>query len=185
MHTCTPTLCEIEGNRTEMSSPIATGLHTLRAEFQNLTNLIDMLLLLRHIPCVRERSANFILKTCRILLNRGGKRAALDTSPLGVSLRSHLAQGVPNSAVTAIQRQAHTDESFSGADSPCHQQLFSSQEMAFAIIAGFKTVALAVAEAEASLVPVAQRWARQRRRFWVDLHTLPKSHPFWKARKRI
>ena len=56
---------------------------------------------------------------------------------------------------------------------------------AIAIIAGFKTIALAVAEAESSLVPVAQRWTTQRRRFWIDLHTLPKPHPFWKVRKTI
>ena len=55
---------------------------------------------------------------------------------------------------------------------------------AIAIIGGFKSIALPVAESEASLAPVAQRWTTQRRRFWIDLHTLPASNPFWKVRQR-
>jgi len=56
---------------------------------------------------------------------------------------------------------------------------------AIAIIAGFKTVALPIAEAEASLMPTTQRWTSQRRRFWVDLHTLPIANPLWRIRRMI
>ena len=48
---------------------------------------------------------------------------------------------------------------------------------ATSIIAGFKTIALVVAEAEASLMPATERWNRQLWRFWVDLHILPAVHP--------
>ena len=48
------------------------------------------------------------------------------------------------------------------------------------IIAGFSTVSREVAEAEAALWPVEYLWDQQRRRFWIDLHTLPRTNPFWK-----
>ena len=51
-----------------------------------------------------------------------------------------------------------------------------------AVIAGFKTVSLAVAEAEAALAPVTDRWAKQVRRFWVDMHTLPSMHALHKVK---
>lgn len=41
------------------------------------------------------------------------------------------------------------------------------------VTAGFKTVSLVVAEAEAALEPVNDRWANQVRGFWIDLHTYP------------
>ncbi|KIX08397.1 uncharacterized protein Z518_03053 [Rhinocladiella mackenziei CBS 650.93] len=53
---------------------------------------------------------------------------------------------------------------------------------AISIIAGFRTIAFPIAEAEASLKSVVDRWTDQLRRFWVDLHTLPSSHPFWKIK---
>jgi hypothetical protein len=53
---------------------------------------------------------------------------------------------------------------------------------ATAVIAGFKTVSLVAAEAEAALVPVRTRWAQQLRRFWADLHTLPAAHPLWRIK---
>ena len=53
---------------------------------------------------------------------------------------------------------------------------------AIAAIVGFKTVSLVVAEAEAALLPVTDRWAEQLRRFWVDVHTLPPAHPLRKAK---
>jgi hypothetical protein len=52
---------------------------------------------------------------------------------------------------------------------------------ATAVIAGFRTISLVVAEAEAALTPVVDRWAEQRRRFWIDLHTLPAVHPLWRV----
>lgn len=56
---------------------------------------------------------------------------------------------------------------------------------AISIIAGFRTIALRIAEAEASLKPVIDRWADQVRRFWIDLHTLPRTHPFWRIERLI
>lgn len=48
------------------------------------------------------------------------------------------------------------------------------------IIAGFCSILRQAAEVEAAIWPVEQRWERQRRRFWVDLHTLPPTHPLWR-----
>ncbi len=56
---------------------------------------------------------------------------------------------------------------------------------AVSIIVGFRTIALPIAEAEASIETLTDRWQKQLRRFWVNLHTLPRSHPFWKTRKAL
>ena len=52
---------------------------------------------------------------------------------------------------------------------------------ATAVVAGFKTVSLIVAEAEATLMPVRNRWTDQTRRFWMDIHTLSTTHPLWRV----
>lgn len=49
-----------------------------------------------------------------------------------------------------------------------------------AILGTFKSVALPIAEAEASLKSVRLRHQIQLTRFWINLHTLPKNHPLWK-----
>ena len=54
-----------------------------------------------------------------------------------------------------------------------------------AILGVFRTVALCVAQAEANIEPLEQRWRRQAGRTWVQWHTLPHSHPFWKTRRRL
>jgi ribonuclease HI len=54
-----------------------------------------------------------------------------------------------------------------------------------AITGVFRTVALPIAEAEASIDTIRARHYQQSLRTWVDLHTLPKSHPFWKTKKRV
>ena len=54
-----------------------------------------------------------------------------------------------------------------------------------AILGLFRTVALCIAQAEASIEPLQQRWRRQAGRTWVQWHTLPRSHPFWKTRRRL
>lgn len=54
-----------------------------------------------------------------------------------------------------------------------------------AILGTFKSVALPIAEAEASLESVRLRHQVQLARFWINLHTLPKDHPLWKVQKRI
>ncbi|RBQ84877.1 hypothetical protein VDGD_04845 [Verticillium dahliae] len=46
-----------------------------------------------------------------------------------------------------------------------------------AIVGTFRTVATAVAEAEASIPTVRQRFARRATTFWIGMHTLPRNHP--------
>jgi ribonuclease HI len=46
-----------------------------------------------------------------------------------------------------------------------------------AIIGTFKTVATAVAEAEASILPAHERFLRRALKLWIDINTLPRSHP--------
>ena len=52
------------------------------------------------------------------------------------------------------------------------------------IIGCFRTVALLVAEAEASLVPLRDRLHRHSLRFWIDMQTLPADHPLALHRER-
>jgi hypothetical protein len=52
------------------------------------------------------------------------------------------------------------------------------------IIGCFRTVALAVAEAEASLTPVRDRLHRHSLRFWIDIQTLAADHPLALHRER-
>lgn len=54
-----------------------------------------------------------------------------------------------------------------------------------AITGAFRTVALSVAVAEASIYPLQHRFHYHNLRFWVDIHTLPKSHPLWKLLRSI
>lgn len=50
--------------------------------------------------------------------------------------------------------------------------------VAKSIILGFRTIARPIAEVEAAIDTIQQRWSSQARRYWVNLHTLPDSHPF-------
>ena len=54
---------------------------------------------------------------------------------------------------------------------------------ALAITGAFRTVATAVAEAEASIPPVRERHARGAVRLWINIHILPGTHPL--ALKKI
>lgn len=54
---------------------------------------------------------------------------------------------------------------------------------ALAIIGAFRTVATAVAEAEASILPIRERHAQAATRLWMNIHTLPGMHPL--ASKKI
>jgi ribonuclease HI len=54
---------------------------------------------------------------------------------------------------------------------------------ALAITGAFRTVATAVAEAEASILPIRERHAQGAVRLWINIHTLPKTHPL--ALKKI
>jgi hypothetical protein len=56
---------------------------------------------------------------------------------------------------------------------------------ALAITGAFRTVATAVAEAEASIPPIRQRHAQGAAKLWVNLHTLPKTHPLATRKIRI
>ena len=49
----------------------------------------------------------------------------------------------------------------------------------------FRTVALCIAQAEANIEPLQQRWQRQASRTWTQWHTLPHTHPSWKTRRRL
>jgi hypothetical protein len=54
-----------------------------------------------------------------------------------------------------------------------------------AITGTFKTVATAVAEAEASILPAHERFSRRALKLWVDINTLPRSHPFRTTKFRL
>jgi ribonuclease HI len=54
-----------------------------------------------------------------------------------------------------------------------------------AIVGTFRTVALCIAQAEASIEPLGRRWQRQAHRTWIRWHTLPRKHPFWKSKRRL
>jgi ribonuclease HI len=54
-----------------------------------------------------------------------------------------------------------------------------------AITGAFQTVALPIAEAEASVSPTQLRLKDQRLKFWTNLHTMPRSHPFWPLKRII
>jgi hypothetical protein len=53
-----------------------------------------------------------------------------------------------------------------------------------AITGAFKTVSVAVAEAEAGITPVGERHAQAGTRFYVNMQTLPKAHPLATLRVR-
>lgn len=53
-----------------------------------------------------------------------------------------------------------------------------------AVTGAFRTVATAVAEAEASIRTVRERHAERATKFWVNLHTLPETHPLPKLNTR-
>ena len=53
------------------------------------------------------------------------------------------------------------------------------------ILGMFKSVALPIAEAEASIDSVQLRHEIQLARFWINLHTLPKDNPLWKTQKQL
>jgi ribonuclease HI len=54
-----------------------------------------------------------------------------------------------------------------------------------AITGAFRTVATAVAEAEAAIAPVRERHRQAATRFWINLQTLPKPHPLATLKTRI
>jgi ribonuclease HI len=65
------------------------------------------------------------------------------------------------------------------------QLLQQSQRItAQAVIRGFRTVALSVAELEAGLLPLEQRLRKQAIAFWVSIHKLGQSHPHWMIKRQ-
>lgn len=54
-----------------------------------------------------------------------------------------------------------------------------------AVTGSFRTVALPVAEVEASMADIHSRYATRRLNNWIKSHTLPESHPFWAVKKII
>ena len=58
---------------------------------------------------------------------------------------------------------------------------------ALAITGAFRTVATAVVEAEANILPIRQRHTQGAAKLWVNMHTLPKTHPLAmrKTRKTV
>jgi hypothetical protein len=54
-----------------------------------------------------------------------------------------------------------------------------------AVIGAFRTVAVAVAEIEASIRTVRERHADRAAKLWVDLHTLPKTNPLSRLGTRV
>lgn len=72
------------------------------------------------------------------------------------------------------------------ANSKTRKLLDATQRIdAQAIVGVFRTVALYIAQAEANIEPLQQRWQRQSGQTWTQWHTLPPSHPFWKTRRRL
>jgi hypothetical protein len=65
------------------------------------------------------------------------------------------------------------------------QLLLQAQRItAQAIIRGFHTVALSVAELEAGLLPLEQRLQNQAIAFWLSIHKLDQSHPHWMIKRQ-
>ena len=65
------------------------------------------------------------------------------------------------------------------------QLLLQAQQItAQAIIRGFRTVALSVAELEAGLLPLEQRLQNQAIAFWLSIHKLDQSHPHWMIKRQ-
>ena len=56
--------------------------------------------------------------------------------------------------------------------------------MAQAIIKGFRTVAVSIAEVEAGLLPLEQRLQNQAIAFWLSIHKLDQSHPHWMIKRQ-
>ena len=54
-----------------------------------------------------------------------------------------------------------------------------------AITGAFSTVSLLIAESEASLVPTQARLRQQELNTWINSHTKPVGHRFWKAKRAI
>ncbi|KID81499.1 Endonuclease/exonuclease/phosphatase [Metarhizium guizhouense ARSEF 977] len=54
-----------------------------------------------------------------------------------------------------------------------------------AVTGAFRSVATAVAEAEAGIAPVLERHAKTAAKNWVNLHTLPREHPLARLNMRI
>ena len=72
------------------------------------------------------------------------------------------------------------------ANEKIRKLLYPIQRIAAQAIVGvFRTVALCIAQAEANIEPLQQRWQRQASRTWTQWHTLPHNHPFWKTRRRL
>ncbi|KAB2568601.1 putative RNA-directed DNA polymerase from transposon BS [Lasiodiplodia theobromae] len=69
---------------------------------------------------------------------------------------------------------------------PLMKSLEAVQRIAGRAITGaFRTVALPILEAEAAILPVGIRLHQQLLRFWVNCHTLPQKHPFWRLKRAI
>ncbi|OMP85081.1 hypothetical protein BK809_0000835 [Diplodia seriata] len=66
------------------------------------------------------------------------------------------------------------------------KSLEAVQRIAGRVITGaFRAVALPILEAEAAILPVGIRLHQQLLRFWVNCHTLPQKHPFWRLKRAI
>ncbi len=54
-----------------------------------------------------------------------------------------------------------------------------------AIVATFSTVATSIAEAEASIPTVRERFWKRAIKLWIDIHTLPKTNPLHRITSRV
>jgi hypothetical protein len=72
------------------------------------------------------------------------------------------------------------------AKGPAMAMLNRAQRVsAQAIIGAFKTVAVAIAEAEAFIRPVHQRLGERATKLWIGIHTLPDTHPLKRLRTSV
>src|ERR1051326_4987710 len=53
-----------------------------------------------------------------------------------------------------------------------------------AVVRGFRTISLSIAEAEAGLIPLWERLRDQMIALWVSIHKLDQSHPHWMLRRK-
>ena len=66
------------------------------------------------------------------------------------------------------------------------KMLEPTQRIVAQVITGtFRLVALPIAEAEASIEPIRIRLLKQAAYHWINLHTLPENHPFWRLCRKI
>jgi hypothetical protein len=109
-----------------------------------------------------------------------------------VNLALHRLKGLQPKAVKQLARSAVLPVADYASPVWCpiathdmEQLLLQAQRItAQAIIRGFRSVALSIAEVEVGLLPMEQRLRNQAIAFWVSIHKLGQLHPHWRIKRQ-